>query len=483
MINFKRNSIKNLASAFREKHTVSIERDYASEIADYFGAKPKRKTGNDIDGLNHNGRLDDILRALKSDDNYQDVFTSKQKETINMFRDGKFKRLNILEGSVRSGKTWVSLELFPLMVATRDYSDKFLMVGKTLTTLKRNCLEPLLEIVGDANFSFSISQKEAELFGRKIYLEGADNITSEDKIRGMTLAGAYCDEITLLDENFFRMLLSRLSVEGAFLLGTTNPDRPTHWFMRDYINRKEELDMLIIKYLLDDNTFLPAEYIEQIKKEYVGVFYDRFILGLWKAADGVVYPLFANNPENFILESINPQDIQYATIGVDFGGNGSAHAFVLNGFTKGFKELITLDEFYLKKEISPKELEDEFVRFVKKAKQKYKVYEVYCDSAESTLIKGLVSAAIKAKLGVSVMKAKKGAIIDRIRFYNILMSTGRYYVLSHCENIIAAYKDAEWNSKAKDKDERLDDGSFNIDSLDACEYSTEPYMDTMIEIG
>ena len=123
------------------------------------------------------------------------------------------------------------------------------------------------------------------------------------------------------------------------------------------------------------------------------------------------------------------------------------------------------------------------MRFVKKAKSQYKVYEVYCDSAESTLIKGLASAAIKAKLGVSVMKAKKGAIIDRIRFYNILMSTGRYYVLSHCENIIAAYKDAEWNSKAKDKDERLDDGSFNIDSLDACEYSTEPYMDTMIEIG
>ncbi len=481
MINFKRNSIKNLASAFSKKNTVTIEKDYASEFASYFGAKPKRNFGSGDDEFNHYGKLDDILRAVKSNTDYHDVFTPKQKETINMFRDGKFKRLNILDGSVRSGKTYISLVLWALMISTRDYDERFIMVGRTITTLKRNCLELLQELVGDANFSYSTSRKEAELFGRKIYLEGADNVLSEDKIRGMTLAGAYCDEITLLDENFFRMLLSRLSVEGAFLLGTTNPDRPTHWLMRDYIKRSEELDLLTIKYLIDDNTFLPPDYIEKIKKEYVGVFYERFILGRWKAADGVVYPLFANDPEKFIKDSIDPEIIQYATIGVDFGGNGSAHAFILNGFTKGFREVITIDEFYLKKEISPKELESEFVKFVQKAKSNFRVYEVYCDSAESTLIKGLEAAAVKAKLGVSVMKAKKGPIINRIRFYNMLMSKGKYYVLRGCENLIAAYKDAEWNSKSKDKDERLDDGTFNIDSLDACEYSTEPYMDEMIE--
>lgn len=481
MINFKRHSIKNLASAFSNKNTVTIERDYASEFAGYFGANPKKKYGSNDDEFNHYGRLDDILRAVKSDTDYTDVFTPKQKETINMFRDGKFKRLNILDGSVRSGKTYISLILWALMISTRDYDERFIMVGRTITTLKRNCLELLQELVGDANFSYSTSRKEAELFGRKIYLEGADNVLSEDKIRGMTLAGAYCDEITLLDESFFRMLLSRLSVEGAFMLGSTNPDRPTHWLMRDYINRSDELDLLTIKYLIDDNTFLPADYIPKIKKEYVGVFYERFILGRWKAADGVVYPLFANDPESFIKDSVDPEIIQYATIGVDFGGNGSAHAFILNGFTKGFREIITLDEFYLKKEISPKELESEFVKFVKESKSKYRVYEVYCDSAESTLIKGLEAAAVKAKLGVSVMKAKKGPIINRIRFYNMLMSKGKYYVLRRCENLIAAYKDAEWNSKSKDKDERLDDGTFNIDSLDACEYSTEPYMDEMIE--
>ncbi len=480
MIDFKRNSIKKLASAFSKKTVVKIEKDYAAEIAEYFGAKPKRSRGTD-DEFNHHGILEKILRAVKSDTDWTDVFTPKQKETINMFRDGEFRRLNILDGSVRSGKTYISLIIWALMISTRDYDERFIMVGRTLTTLKRNCLELLQELVGDANFSYSLSRKEAELFGRKIYLEGADNALSEDKIRGMTLAGAYCDEITLLDEDFFRMLLSRLSVEGAFLLGTTNPDAPTHWLYKNYIKRGEdgEVDLLTIHYLIDDNTFLDKKYVENIKKEYVGVFYDRFILGLWKAAEGVVYPLFANHPERFIIKSIKTEDIMYAVIGVDFGGNGSAHTFVLNGFTKGYGEVITLDEFYLKKEISPAELEAEFVKFVKRAKSKYSVFETYADSAETTLIKGLRSAVSNARLGMDIFKAKKGPINDRINLYNRLMGLGRYYVLEHCEKIIEAYKTAEWKRNS-DKDERLDNGSFNIDSLDACEYTTESYVDTLV---
>ncbi len=481
MRNLKKDSVRKLAGIFAPKHTVKIEKDYSAEFAQYFGANPKRNYAAD-DEFNHNGIIEDILRAVKSDTDWKDVFTPKQKQTVNMFRDGEFKRINILEGSVRSGKTYISLILFPLMVSTRNYDEKFIMVGKTLTTLKRNCLEPLQVLIGDANFSYSMSKKEAVLFGRKIYLEGADNALSEDKIRGMTLSGAYCDEITLLDESFFRMLLSRLSVDGAFLLGTTNPDSPTHWLMRDYIKRKDELDLLTIKYLIDDNTFLPAEYVAKIKKEYVGVFYERFILGMWKAAQGVVYPLFADDSKRYIRDYINPSDIMYATIGVDFGGNGSAHAFVLSGFTKGFKKLVTLDEFYLKKEISPAELESEFVKFVKKAQSKYKVFEAYCDNAETTLIRGLEKAARDAKLAISVLKAQKGPITDRIHFFNRMMSFDRYIILAHCVHLIEAYETVQWDSKTE-KATRLDDGSFNIDSLDASEYSVESYIDTMIEVS
>lgn len=469
-----------LGKTFSKNTVIKIEKDYGKEIADIFGANPKGKVSGDSE-YNHFGKTEEILRAVKSDTEWQDVFTPKQKETIEMFAKGKMRRLNLLDGSVRSGKTYISLILWGMWVPTRDYNEKFIMVGRTLTTLKRNCLELLQELFGDANFTFSLSRKEAELFGRKIYLEGADNALSEDKIRGMTLSGAYCDEITLLDEDFFRMLLSRLSVEGAFLLGTTNPDNPTHWLMRDYI-KNPKADLLNIKYLIDDNIFLAKDYVQKIKNEYVGVYYDRFILGKWKAADGVVYPLFANAPEKFVIEHVDPEEILFATVGIDFGGHKSANAFVLNGFTKGFKKVITLDEWYETKEISPAELEKAFAKFVLNAKKKYKIYDVYADSAESTLIKGLQAKAISEKLGVSVMKAKKGPIVDRIRFYNKLMSTGRYYVLSHCKHIIEAYQTAEWNPKVL-TDERLDNGTFNIDSLDACEYSTEAYQSDISNAG
>ena len=171
----------------------------------------------------------------------------------------------------------------------------------------------------------------------------------------------------------------------------------------------------------------------------------------------------------------------FASIGVDFGGNGSAHSFVLNGFTKGYKDVITLDEFYLKKEISPTELEAYFVSFVKDALNKYKVFEVYADSAESTLIKGLTNAARNSRLPVSIIKEKTGPIINRIRLYNRLMSQGRYKVLKHCKKIIDAYQNAEWKPNVM-HDERLDNGTFNIDSLDACEYSTENYADVIMAI-
>ena len=122
-----------------------------------------------------------------------------------------------------------------------------------------------------------------------VYLEGVNDTRAQAKIRGMTLTGAYCDEVTLFTEEFFVMLLSRLSTPGAKLIGTTNPDSPSHWLMAKYLRRGDQLDLLDMKFTIEDNIFLGREYVEALKKEYTGVFYDRFILGLWKAAEGVIY--------------------------------------------------------------------------------------------------------------------------------------------------------------------------------------------------
>lgn len=226
------------------------------------------------------------------------VFTPKQEELLSLFKHGKLKRINILQGSVRSGKTWISLVLWAFWLATQPVENQYLMCAKSLQTLKRNCLSLLQSLIGKKHFKYSLSKKEGVLFGRTILLEGANDARSEDKIRGLTLGGAYCDELTLFPEDFFAMLLSRLSVDGAKLFGTTNPDAPSHWLKKKYIDRADVLDLLEMFFSIDDNTFLSKEFIENQKKEHTGVFYQRFILGLWVVAEGAIYRIFAENKED-----------------------------------------------------------------------------------------------------------------------------------------------------------------------------------------
>lgn len=407
-------------------------------------------------------------------------FSPKQEEVIALLKHNKLKRINLLEGSVRSGKTWISLILWAMWVASQPKNESFLMAAKTLTALERNNLNLLATLVGADNFKFSIASKKATLFGRTVYLEGASDARSESKIRGLTLKGAYLDELTLFDEDFFVMLLSRLSEPAAKLFATTNPDSPNHWLMTNYIQRasQENLDFLRLKFLIDDNPYLAKDYIRSLKAEYTGVFYERFINGDWVAAEGVIYPEFANNPDEFLVDGPD-EEITRAVIGVDFGGNKSAHAFVCLGFTKGFRSCVVLDEFYLKEQISPERLSREFIDFCKRQKERYNVSEAYCDNAETTLILGLKNAVLREHILIDVKKAKKTKILDRIRFFNGIISTKRFKVLKKCRNVKEALCQAVWDS-SKDEDVRLDDGFLNVDSLDALEYAAEPYMKEMM---
>ena len=215
---------------------------------------------------------------------------------MEIWRTNKLRRINLLEGSVSSGKTWISLVMWAFWVKTMPATPDtlYLMSARSLTTLKRNCLLLLQALVGESNFTFSLNAKEGQLFGRRIILEGANDSQAETKIRGLTLQGAYCDELTKMQPDFFAMLLSRLRLPGAKLIATTNPDAPGHWLKVNYIDRSDVLDFLDVKFLIDDNTTLPKDYVDSIKQEYTGVYYQRFILGEWTLAEGLIYPMFGD---------------------------------------------------------------------------------------------------------------------------------------------------------------------------------------------
>lgn len=408
-------------------------------------------------------------------------FSPKQAALIRQLKNNSLARLNLLEGAVRSGKTWISLILFSLWVATQKEDATFLMVGKSLTTLKRNCLDLLQSLVGEVNFEYNLNKKEASLFGRVVYLEGANDARAEGKIRGMTLTGAYCDEITLFAEDFFSMLLSRLSMPGAKLFITTNPDSPRHWFKVNYINRAEALGMNIAKFTIDDNPFLDAEYVAALKKEYTGGFYKRFILGLWVAADGACYPQIANAPEDYIVEKL-PDDARFISIGIDWGGNKSLTAFVATVIHGNYDALTMIKDYHVegkKGEIDGNRVNTEFLRFLNTLEKEYPqipIRYIFADSAEQYLINGLKKAI--AGKGYSVGDSKKYPIVQRIICANSLFNTRRLKIMKECKYIIEGFRSAVWDAKAAEKgeDKRLDDFTSDIDVLDAAEYSFERYI-------
>lgn len=400
----------------------------------------------------------------------------KQKD----FWSEPFHRWNIKHGGTRTGKTYLDYFIIPRRIRERIGKEGLVvLLGNTRGTLQRNIIEPMQNLYSVKNVSDIKSDNTARIFGEKVYCLGADSIRHVDRIRGSSIKYCYGDELTTWNEEVFEMLKSRLDKPYSCFDATCNPKSPNHWVKR-FID--SDVDIFAQNYCLDDNPFIDETVRKEMLREHKGVFYERYILGRWVAAEGCCYPLFADDRNKFIIDDIDPKDIMYAVIGVDFGGNQSAHSFTLTGYTSKFAKVITLDEFYLRKVISPSELENHFIKFARKAKSKYRVYEAYCDNVETVLIQGFKNACIREKIGIDIKDAIKGSIIDRIRFYNKLMGQGRYNILSHCEHTIAALEAAVYDSKSLD-DKRLDDGTTNIDSLDSLEYSTESVQQDIVMLG
>lgn len=401
--------------------------------------------------------------------------SDKQKE----FWNNAESRWNVKSGATRSGKTYMDYYVIPKRIRAVAGKDGLVVIlGNTKGTLQRNIIEPLQNIWGMQLVSDIRSDNTAMLFGEKCYCLGADKINQVNRIRGSSIKYCYGDEVVTWHPDVFNMLKSRLDKSYSKFDGTCNPEGPNHWFHKFL---QSDADLFLQQYRIDDNPFNAKEFVENLKKEHKGtIFYDRYILGLWVAAEGIIYRLFADDTERFILKE-KPK-VAFATIGVDFGGNGSAHAFSCTGFTQSMKEVVTLEEYYRKEIISPTQLEQDFVDFVEMCKSKYKVAEAYCDSAETTLIQGLRNACAKKGIAISIKSAMKKEVNDRVRFYCRLMSSDRYKISKNCIHTIEAFRTALWDSKYITKDKRLDDGTTNIDSLDAQEYSTEPYMKAIMSI-
>ena len=395
------------------------------------------------------------------------ALSGKQQEYL--FNCGH--RWNIKIGATGSGKSWLDYAVtIPKRLLAMKGQGAALMLGNTQGTVNRNILEPMRDIWGSKLVGRIISgENYANIFGQKVYVLGADKQTSVTKIQGMTVEYAYGDEMTTWAQPVFEMLKSRLRCEHSAFDGTANPDS-AHHYIKKFID--SDADVYCQTSTIDDNPFLPAEFVEQLKKEYAGtVYYKRFILGQWAAAEGACFPLLAAQPDRYIAFLAPP--VMYANIGVDFGGGTSGHAFQCVGFTFRYAEMVVLEEYFNQSALDPTTLEREFIDFVRMCAAKYTIANVYCDSAEQTLINGLRNAAARAGLRVNIHDAMKKPINERIRAACKLQGADRFKIMSHCKITLDAYAAAVYDSKNITSDVRLDNGTSNIDTLDATEYAYE----------
>lgn len=403
------------------------------------------------------------------------VFSPMQKD----FWKNCTHRWNVKTGATRSGKTYQDYFLIPrrlLSVAGKEGLN--VILGNTRETIRRNILLPMQAMYGPEYVGNLRVDNSCDMFGQKVFCLGADNANRVDKVRGSSIKYCYGDEITTWNQDVFDMLKSRLDKPYSVFDGTCNPASPYHWF-KAFLD--SDADIYQQAYTIDDNPFLDPSFVENLKKEYSGtVLYDRYILGLWVAAEGIIYRLFADQPSKFIIDDLPEQKIRRAVIGVDFGGGTSAHAFCCTGFTTG-GAVVVLDEYREKKALDPSKLARDFVGFVRRCQMRWLVTDVWCDSAEQTLINGLRVAAAQAGIGVNIGNAMKKEINDRIRATCLLMGAGRFFINAECKETIDALKSALWDAKQTTSDVRLDNGTTNIDSLDAMEYSYEREIPALIE--
>lgn len=324
-------------------------------------------------------------------------------------------------------------------------------------------------------------------------VSGGGKDRDERLIKGNTYGTAYITEANECHPNFIQEVFDRtISSPDRKVFHDLNPKAQGHWYY-DILKFHEEQQRLDPAYgynyghfTIADNMSVSDEQLRRILKTYdkSTVWYARDILGQRKAAEGLIYQYFANHTDEFLIDTPlkwceeNRQRITTVMIGVDFGGTGSANKFQATGITNR-GTVLALDEEYIKREIDPDALNREFSTFVQRVSATYGDSVTRADSAEQILIRGFRHTVERDRLRTTVKNAIKMEINDRIRLTLLLMAQERLCISRKCPHLIDAFQTAVYDPKSYE-DKRLDDGTSDIDSLDAFEYSIEPWYKQLI---
>jgi PBSX family phage terminase large subunit len=302
------------------------------------------------------------------------------------------------------------------------------------------------------------------ILGRTLFFVGANDERAQKRIQGSTLAGAYVDEITNIPQGFWQMLLSRLSVPGAQLFGTTNPDSPFHWLKENYLNR-DDLDLKVFSFRLEDNPSLEPHYVESLKKEYSGLWYKRYIEGQWVLAEGCVYDFF---DESIHIIDAPPAQAKYYIVGVDYGTTNPT-VFTLMGINTSVypNYWVEREHYYCSKKEGRQKTDTEHAEDLKRFIADRNIQTIYIDpSAASFKLECM-------RQGITQIHDAENDVIDGIRFVSQLISNGDLKICRGCPQIIREFGSYCWDTKWSEKGEDKPIKAFDhcLDSLRYCCFS------------
>lgn len=349
------------------------------------------------------------------------------------------KRLNFWVGAVRSGKTYSSLlKLIDFMKS--GPSGAIMIVGVNRDSIQRNVLSELYNFLGCTPPSSKTN--ETKIYGRSVYFVGAHDEGAVRRIQGSTLAAAYVDEATCIPQPFFKMLLSRLSVNGAQLFATMNPEGPSHWLKKQFIDRAEELDIAHFHFVMDDNPSLSEEYKNSLKKEYGhGAWYRRLILGEWALASGLVYPDF--DDDNIYTEPKN--NPSYYIMGIDYGTTNATAAVMCAINPRLWPQISVEAEYYYdSREVGRPKTDEELVADIKRFISYRHIRAIYVDPAAASF-----KIALQRE-NLPVVDANNDVLLG-IKITEKFISNKNLVVHKSCRNLIEGLQSYVWDIKAADR--------------------------------
>lgn len=382
-------------------------------------------------------------------------FSRKQRKVLNWWCDSSpVKDYDgiIADGAIRSGKTLSMSLSFVLWAMTNFSGQNFAMCGKTIGSFRRNVLFWLKLMLKSRGFSVADHRADNLVVVTRagtenyFYIFGGKDERSQDLIQGITLAGVFFDEVALMPESFVNQATGRCSVEGSKFWFNCNPDGPYHWFRINWIDKRQSKRLLYLHFTMDDNLSLSEKVKERYRGMYSGVFYKRYILGLWCMAEGIIYDMFDDKRHvKRILDFFNKLIDGNRYVSCDYGTQNPT-VFLL--WNKGVDNAwyCIREYYYSGRERGKQKTDAEYADDLEDWLEGTKIRAVIVDPSAASFIAEL------RKRGYSVIKANND-VEDGIRIVGTKLNQNKIFFADSCENTIKEFASYIWDEKAAQRGE------------------------------